>query len=132
MQEKTKKILLISLIILLSLTSCKKEKTPIENSPQVSTGDLITRDSISQVLYDYAIEIYNNKSYKDFEKNNGKYKITIDDLRDKFNYDVTMIRDTTDGYKLVLDKTYIEIDEDNLEKLNYKKYPILITTYYDE
>ena len=75
-----------------------------------------------QKIYEYAEEIYKGKKYNSFKKVDGKYTITINELKD-LGYDISMFS----SYDL--DKSKIEIDEDNTYNVKYDEYPIMCSLY---
>ena len=78
--------------------------------------------SAQMLLYKYADEIYEKGRYKSFEKVDGKYTITLEQL-EKMGYDIS-------GFKgFDKKKSKIEIDEDNKYNVKYEGNPIMCSLY---
>lgn len=130
-----KKILIIICSIFL-LIGCKKQdvenpEKPNESGEHVIDPNYLTKEKISKQLYSYAIEIYKNKTYESFDKVDGKYYVSIKDLKEKYNYDTSMFVNDVSKNECDQEKTGIYIDIDNVEQVEYKEYPILISIYCD-
>ena len=130
-----KKILIIICSLFL-LIGCKKQEVenpekPNENEEHVIDPNYLTKEKISKQLYSYAIEVYENKTYESFDKVDGKYYVSIKDLKEKYNYDTSMFINDVSKNECDQDKTGIYIDIDNVEQVEYKEYPIMISMYCD-
>ena len=89
-----KKIVIIICSLLLLVGCNKKEienpNTPNETEEHVIDPNYLTKEKISMQLYNYGIEVYENKLYESFDKVDGKYYVSIKDLKEKYNYDTSM------------------------------------------
>ena len=127
-----KKSLLGTIIILTLLSGCgEKEQTepnnnintPVENNQ--NNNQELRKDAI---LYNYAIDIYQKKSYEKYKNANGEYHINLKELK-ALGYDTTKIIDEQTKKACDEEKTKIVIDVDNVRKVEYKEYPIMIEIY---
>ncbi len=127
-----KKILIIACILI--LMGCNNKVTENEEKPkdvhEIDKNHL-TKEKISKQLYDYGIDIYKNKTYEKFDKVEGKYYVSIKDLKEKYSYDTSMFVNDVSKNECDQEKTGIYIDLDNVEKVEYKDYPIMISIYCD-
>ena len=149
------KLLAIVFIGATVLTGCNKPKPPVnpvtpgdENPPVVSTpGDqqaqkplnqfedengYLTKVGISKQLWEYSVDIYTNGKYKQFSKNkDGVYFISLNDMKNKLNMDVSKFLNWDTHKPCNMDKTAAVIDVDNVKGYDYKEYPISIEIYCD-
>ena len=135
-----KKILIITMCLFL-MVGCKKQPTTNDNTSTTTTlpakttkyvePDVLTKLDINRKLYDFGIKMYTSKEYTKYPKVDGKYFISLTKMVSDYNFDDTkMIVPIT---KKVCDheKTGVYFDIDNVEKVEYKEYPILIAVYCD-
>lgn len=125
-----KKKLLLVLISIILLAGCNGKKSD-ENSniPEVPDTPKIvysTEEDVQKRLMEIADDIYENKTYKDYPKEEGKYFISLEELRNKLNYKIPEI-DNLENIVCDVNETGIFIDEDNLSKESYSKYPTIVT-----
>lgn len=134
-----KKILIITMCLFL-MVGCKKQPAINDNTstttqPAKTTKyvepDVFTKLDINRKLYDFGVKMYTSKEYTKYPKVDGKYFISLTKMVSDYNFDDTkMIGPIT---KKVCDheKTGVYFDIDNVEKVEYKEYPILIAVYCD-
>lgn len=134
-----KKILIITMCLFL-MVGCKKQPATNDNTstttqPAKTTKyaepDVLTKLDINRKLYDFGVKMYTSKEYTKYPKVDGKYFISLTKMVSDYNFDDTkMIGPIT---KKVCDheKTGVYFDIDNVEKVEYKEYPILIAVYCD-
>lgn len=134
-----KKILIITMCLFL-MVGCKKKPATNDNTstttqPAKTTKyvepDVLTKLDINRKLYDFGVKMYTSKEYTKYPKVDGKYFISLTKMVSDYNFDDTkMIGPIT---KKVCDheKTGVYFDIDNVEKVEYKEYPILIAVYCD-
>ena len=134
-----KKILIITMCLFL-MVGCKKHPATNDNTstttqPAKTTKyvepDVFTKLDINRKLYDFGVKMYTSKEYTKYPKVDGKYFISLTKMVSDYNFDDTkMIGPIT---KKVCDheKTGVYFDIDNVEKVEYKEYPILIAVYCD-
>lgn len=134
-----KKILIITMCLFL-MVGCKKQPATNDNTstttqPAKTTKyvepDVLTKLDINRKLYDFGVKMYTSKEYTKYPKVDGKYFISLAKMVSDYNFDDTkMIGPIT---KKVCDheKTGVYFDIDNVEKVEYKEYPILIAVYCD-
>lgn len=134
-----KKILIITMCLFL-MVGCKKQPATNDNTstttqPVKTTKyvepDVLTKLDINRKLYDFGVKMYTSKEYTKYPKVDGKYFISLTKMVSDYNFDDTkMIGPIT---KKVCDheKTGVYFDIDNVEKVEYKEYPILIAVYCD-
>ena len=134
-----KKILIITMYLFL-MVGCKKQPATNDNTstttqPAKTTKyvepDVLTKLDINRKLYDFGVKMYTSKEYTKYPKVDGKYFISLTKMVSDYNFDDTkMIGPIT---KKVCDheKTGVYFDIDNVEKVEYKEYPILIAVYCD-
>ncbi len=134
-----KKILIITMCLFL-MVGCKKQPVTNDNTstttqPAKTTKyvepDVLTKLDINRKLYDFGVKMYTSKEYTKYPKVDGKYFISLTKMVSDYNFDDTkMIGPIT---KKVCDheKTGVYFDIDNVEKVEYKEYPILIAVYCD-
>lgn len=134
-----KKILIITMCLFL-IVGCKKQPVTNDNTstttqPAKTTKyvepDVLTKLDINRKLYDFGVKMYTSKEYTKYPKVDGKYFISLTKMVSDYNFDDTkMIGPIT---KKVCDheKTGVYFDIDNVEKVEYKEYPILIAVYCD-
>lgn len=134
-----KKILIITMCLFL-MVGCKKQPATNDNTstttqPAKTTKyvepDVLTKLDINRKLYDLGVKMYTSKEYTKYPKVDGKYFISLTKMVSDYNFDDTkMIGPIT---KKVCDheKTGVYFDIDNVEKVEYKEYPILIAVYCD-
>lgn len=116
-----KKVLIILCALLLVGCDDKKE---INEAREEAYNDMRT------ALWNYAVDIYNNKTYESFEKKDGKYYISISKLESDLGLDISMFKNEL-GEVCDTNETGIYVDIDNVEDIEYKEYPILISIYCD-
>lgn len=134
-----KKILIITMCLFL-MVGCKKQPATNDNTstttqPAKTTKyvepDVLTKLDINRKLYDFGVKMHTSKEYTKYPKVDGKYFISLTKMVSDYNFDDTkMIGPIT---KKVCDheKTGVYFDIDNVEKVEYKEYPILIAVYCD-
>ena len=134
-----KKILIITMCLFL-MVGCKKQPATNDNTSTTTQTakttkyvepDVLTKLDINRKLYDFGVKMYTSKEYTKYPKVDGKYFITLTKMVSDYNFDDTkMIGPIT---KKVCDheKTGVYFDIDNVEKVEYKEYPILIAVYCD-
>lgn len=134
-----KKILIITMCLFL-MVGCQKQPATNDNTstttqPAKTTKyvepDVLTKLDINRKLYDFGVKMYTSKEYTKYPKVDGKYFISLTKMVSDYNFDDTkMIGPIT---KKVCDheKTGVYFDIDNVEKVEYKEYPILIAVYCD-
>lgn len=128
-----KKSLLGTLVILLLLSGCKEEKI-IDDNQNNQQNEVINNKNDNQelskdaILYNYAIDIYQKKTYENYKKDNGEYQITLKELK-SLGYDTSKIIDEQTQKACDENKTKIVIDTDNVRNVEYKEYPIMIEVY---
>ncbi len=135
-----KKVLII-IICLIMIVGCKNNKnesdnkttttTTITNTTKYVEPAVFTKMDINRKLYDFGIEIYKNNSYTRYSKVNGKYFISLNDMVKDFKFDDSKMIGATSKKVCDHEKTGIYFDIDNVEKVEYKEYPILIAVYCD-
>ena len=82
-------------------------------------------------LNEYGKEIYKNEKYKIVEKKDGIYFLSLNTIKDKLGYDVSMIVNPDTHKSCDMKKTGIGVDVDNLKNYEYKEEPLLIYLYCD-
>lgn len=134
-----KKILIITMCLFL-MVGCKKQPATNDNTSTTTQPvktikyvepDVLTKLDINRKLYDFGVKMYTSKEYTKYPKVDGKYFISLTKMVSDYNFDDTkMIGPIT---KKVCDheKTGVYFDIDNVEKVEYKEYPILIAVYCD-
>ncbi|MGM9875232.1 MAG: hypothetical protein ACI32H_04865 [Bacilli bacterium] len=124
-----KRVLTVFLILFL-LVGCNnnKESKPEDKKEQIK---YLTKMEMNEKLFGYATEIYNSKTYTKVEKTNGEYFISLKNLKEKYNYDISMFLNPTTHEKCDQEKTGVSFDIDNVRNLEYKDAPILIMIYCD-
>lgn len=134
-----KKILIITMCLFL-MVGCKKQPATNDNTSTITQPakttkyvepDVLTKLDINRKLYDFGVKMYTSKEYTKYPKVDGKYFISLTKMVSDYNFDDTkMIGPIT---KKVCDheKTGVYFDIDNVEKVEYKEYPILIAVYCD-
>ena len=134
-----KKILIITMCLFL-MVGCKKQPATNDNTSKTTQPakttkyvepDVLTKLDINRKLYDFGVKMYTSKEYTKYPKVDGKYFISLTKMVSDYNFDDTkMIGPIT---KKVCDheKTGVYFDIDNVEKVEYKEYPILIAVYCD-
>lgn len=134
-----KKILIITMCLFL-MVGCKKQPATNDNTSTTTQHakttkyvepDVLTKLDINRKLYDFGVKMYTSKEYTKYPKVDGKYFISLTKMVSDYNFDDTkMIGPIT---KKVCDheKTGVYFDIDNVEKVEYKEYPILIAVYCD-
>lgn len=128
-----KKILII-IMCLFMVVGCKKENINNDNS---STTTTTTKKAISngvdldvnKALYDFGVSIYNKKEYTKYPKVDGKYYISLSKLVSDYGFDDSKIISPTTKKQCNHEKTGIYFDIDNVDKREYKEYPIVLSVY---
>lgn len=132
-----KKILTL-LICLFLIVGCKKEPTTDENKSTTTTipvttkytePDIFTETDMNRKLYNFAIKLYNDKEYTKFDKKDNKYFISLTKLVSDYKFDDSKFINSKDKTACDHENTGIYFDIDNVEKINYKEYPILIAVF---
>ncbi len=126
-----KKLFAITLICLLVLSGCKKEENKEQTDTKKEEKTYLTRTEMNIKLTEYGKEIYNNKKYNIVEKKDGIYFLSLNTLKDKLGYDVSMILSPNTHKECDMEKSGIGIDEDNLKNYKYNEEPLLIYLYCD-
>lgn len=120
---------IIILLMLFLLVGCNNQETkPADKKDEIK---YLTKDEMSAKLFSYATEIYKEKSYTKVNKTNGEYFISLKDLKEKYNYDISMFLNPETHKSCDQDKTGISFDIDNVRNLEYKSDPILIMVFCD-
>lgn len=130
-------IVIVIIIIVVKPGSIFSSKTPSDdNKPSMTPEEkqeymdqLNSQEgmNLSQVLYTYAIEIYNNKKYESLSKNEkGVYYASKYDL-ELMNYDISMIPE-----ECTADKPLIYFDIDKKMSESYEFEPITFNTFCEE
>lgn len=128
------------MLCLLLLVGCnKKTNVPSNNNSTTSSTtttttkepDVFERKDISKKLYDFGIDLYNKKEYTKFEKVDNKYFISLSKLVSDYKFDDSKMIGTISKKPCDHEKTGIYFDIDNVDKLDYKEYPIMISVYCD-
>lgn len=128
-----KKILII-IMCLFMVVGCKKDNINNDNS---STTTTTTKKAISngvdldnnKALYDFGVSIYNKKEYTKYPKVDGKYYISLSKLVSDYGFDDSKIISPTTKKQCNHEKTGIYFDIDNVDKREYKEYPIVLSVY---
>lgn len=121
-----KKILIILFCLL--MVGCGKENnqivvTPPPN-PEPKEEIMYTEKEAQNRLKEIADEVYQKNKYLNYTKKDGKYFISLKELRDNLKYDTKKI-DNLDGLVCDENETGIAIDIDNLEKVDYIGNPVI-------
>ncbi len=86
---------------------------------------------MSETLYNYGVEIYNQKKYVSIEKTEGEYFISLNDLSN-LNYDISKFVNPNGNHESCdKEKTGVVIDLDNVRKVEYEKYPLMVSVFCD-
>ena len=110
------------------LVGCTDNNTDKPNDKEIK---YLTKDEISEKLYNYGIEIYSQKKYETLEKTNGEYFISLNAL-DGLEYDISKFVNPGGNHESCdKEKTGVFIDIDNVRKVDYKEYPIMVSIYCD-
>ncbi len=122
-----KKILL--LLICLIMIGCGKDNNqnvvnPTPNPEPKEEIIYYTEEEAQIRLKEIADDVYQNNKYLNYTKKDGKYFISLKELRDNLKYDTKKI-DYIDGLKCDENETGIGIDIDNLEKVDYVGNPVI-------
>ncbi len=126
-----KKILTIALICLLILSGCKKEEVKQTETKKEEEKTYLTKTEMNVKLTEYGKEIYKDEKYKIVEKEDGMYFLSLNTLKDKLGYDISMFVSPNTYEACDMEKTGIGVDVDNLKNLDYKEEPLLIYLYCD-
>ena len=124
------KKILILLICLMMVIGCKNNNNSSSNTnsnnnePKEPEIVYYTKEEAQIRLREIAEDIYQNKKYESYTKENGKYYISLKELRDTLKYDTNKV-DYIDGLKCDENETGVSIDIDNLEKVDYVGDPII-------
>lgn len=127
---------LIIIMCLFMLVGCKKEN--INNNDKSTTTTTTTTKKvktdgvnldINKALYDFGIDIYNKKEYTKYEKVDGKYYISLSKMVSDYGFDDSKIVSSISKKQCDHEKTGIYFDIDNVDKKEYKEYPIIISVY---
>ena len=124
-----KKGLTVFLILFLLVGCNNTETTKPDEKPKETR--YLTKMEMNEKLFGYATEIYNAKTYTKVEKTDGEYFISLKNLKEKYNYDISMFLNPTTHDKCDQEKTGVSFDIDNVRNLEYKDAPILIMIYCD-
>lgn len=125
-----KKILTITLVCLLILSGCKKQETK-PNETKEPEKKYLTKMEMNIKLTEYGKEIYKNEKYKIVEKKDGIYFLSLNTLKEKLGYDISMMVNPDTHESCDMDKTGIGVDVDNLKNYEYKEEPLLIYLFCD-
>ena len=109
-----KKILIIMMLLL--LCSCGKKETNEE----------LTIEEMNNILFEYSNKIYESNDYKNFDKVDNQYFISLKDLSSKYKYDFSNFINKDNHKECDLETSGIYFDTENVRKLEYYKYPIVI------
>lgn len=110
-----KKILLV-LIMLFLLCSCKKNN----NDKELSISEM------NEILFEYGDKIYESEDYKEFQKKDNQYFISLKDLSKKYKYDFSDFINKDNHKECNKETSGIYFDTLNVRKLEYFKNPIVI------
>ena len=125
-----KKIFTILLVCLFVLTGCNKDETK-PNETKKPEIKYLTKMEMNIKLTEYGKEIYKNEKYKIVEKKDGIYFLSLNTIKDKLGYDVSMMVNPDTHESCDMDKTGIGVDVDNLKNYEYKEEPLLIYLFCD-
>lgn len=125
-----KKILTITLVCLLILSGCKKEETK-PNETKEPEKKYLTKMEMNIKLTEYGEKIYKDEKYKIVEKKDGIYFLSLNTLKEKLGYDISMMVNPNTHKPCDMEKTGIGVDVDNLKKYEYKEEPLLIYLFCD-
>lgn len=128
--------LIVIVAIILIVSSMSSNKKPNDNKPSMTPEEkqeyldkLNSQEgmNLSQTLYNYAVEIYNNKKYELLPKDeNGVYFATKYDL-ELMNYDISLIPE-----ECAIDKPIIFFDVDKKVNESYEFEPVYFNTFCEE
>ena len=82
-------------------------------------------------LTEYGEKIYKDEKYKIVEKKDGIYFLSLNTLKEKLGYDISMMVNPNTHKPCDMEKTGIGVDVDNLKNYEYKEEPLLIYLYCD-
>ena len=105
-------------------TETKKERIVEFSNHQSELND----DKMKELylkLDNWGRQIYEKKEYLSFSKKNNMYFISLKELSEKYNYDISIFKDKK-GTDCDLDVSGIYFDIDNIRKLNME-IPLLST-----
>ncbi len=122
------KRILIILICLMMAVGCKKNNNQniVVPTPESKKEEVIyyTKSDAQERLKEIAEDIYNNRKYLSYNKENGKYFISLKELRNNLKYDTKKI-DNLEGLICDENETGVAIDIDNLNHTDYYGDPII-------
>lgn len=110
-----KKTILIATLFL--LCGCGK-KDDIKNELSIS--------EMNDILFEYGDTLYKNEEYKNFDFVDGQYYISLSDLKIKYNYNFDNFINEETHIVCNKETSGIYFDVNNVRKLEYYKYPIVI------
>jgi len=110
-----KKILIITLFCLILLSGCKKEETKPSETKEPEKKYL-TKMEMNIKLTEYGEKIYKDEKYKIVEKKDGIYFLSLNTLKEKLGYDISMMVNPNTHKPCDMEKTGIGVDVDNLKK----------------
>lgn len=122
-----KKILIAILCLL--LIGCNKNIKEEIKEKQDDTKYL-SKIQLNEILFNYAIEIYDTKKYENFTKKDKEYFISLKELNE-MKYDTSMFISPNSHKECDVENSGIIIDTENTKKVDYKKYPIMIKLFCD-
>lgn len=125
-----KKILTITLVCLLILSGCEKQETK-PNETKEPEKKYLTKMKMNIKLTEYGKEIYKDEKYKIVEKKDGIYFLSLNTLKEKLGYDISMMVNPNTHKSCDMEKTGIGVDVDNLKNYEYREEPLLIYLYCD-
>ncbi len=122
-----KKILL--LLICLIMIGCGKDNNqnvvnPTPNPEPKEEIIYYTEEEAQIRLKEIADDVYQNNKYLNYTKKDGKYFISLKELRDNLKYDTKKI-DNLEGLICDENETGVAIDIDNLNHTDYYGDPII-------
>lgn len=110
-----KKVYII--FVLLLLCACgKKEEIKTE----------LSIEEMNEILFKYGDTLYENGEYKNFEKKNNQYFISLKDMNSKYKYNFDFFINEDSHKECNKETSGIYFDTDNVRKLEYYKNPIVI------
>ena len=115
-----KKILIITLFCLVLLSGCKKEEAK-PNETTEPEKKYLTKMEMNIKLTEYGEKIYKDEKYKIVEKKDGIYFLSLNTLREKSGYDISMMVNPNTHKPCDMEKTGIGVDVDNLKNYEYKE-----------
>ena len=125
------KKIIILLICLTIITGCKKNNnqnnTDTPSNTNIEEVIYYTEEDAKARLNEIAEDLYENQKYLSYTKKDGKYFISLKELRDNLKYDTKKI-DYLEGLKCDENETGVAIDVDNLSNTYYYGNPVIVYT----